>query len=149
MQFAVEHFSNHRKKYFGILFLVFLISLNLFLSVEYRSTFPLDIMSSDDLVHIEIADSFRTEKNFHQSYISTRLSTNSAEEIINIKACLECPQGSKGPVMKFYLHQETNYFFMQVISITYYLLFFYRYFLYLHTKNLDSSLQVFLLQALH
>ncbi len=98
MQFAVEHFSNHRKKYFGILFLVFLISLNLFLSVEYRSTFPLDIMSSDDLVHIEIADSFRTEKNFHQSYISTRLSTNSAEEIINIKACLECPQGSKGPV---------------------------------------------------
>jgi tetratricopeptide (TPR) repeat protein len=98
MQFAIEHFSNHRKKYFGILFLVFLISLNLFLSVEYRSNFPLDVMSSDDLVHIEIADSFRTEKNFHQSYISTRLTTNSAEEIINIKACLECPQGSKGPV---------------------------------------------------
>ena len=98
LQFTIEHFSDHKKKYFGILFLVFLISLNLFLSVEYRSNFPLDVMSSDDLVHIEISDSFRTENNFHQSYISTRLTTNSAEEIINIKTCLECPQGSKGPV---------------------------------------------------
>ena len=55
LQFTIEHFSDHKKKYFGILFLVFLISLNLFLSVEYRSNFPLDVMSSDDLVHIEIA----------------------------------------------------------------------------------------------
>ena len=63
----LKKYLSFDKKYVIILFLVFLISLNFSLASQFRDTLPSTIMSSDDLVHIEIADSFRDEKSFNLS----------------------------------------------------------------------------------
>lgn len=55
---------------------------------------------SDDVFHLSIADSFRTDKTFNNNYISTRLSENISSEYIlnNVIPFPNNPQGSKGPI---------------------------------------------------
>ena len=95
----IENFSFDRKEYFLIFCtLFFLISLNFFLASEYRDGLLSVLWVGDDVFHINIADSFRTDKTFSLNYISTGYIKYSAEDFLNKVEPFPSPQASKGPI---------------------------------------------------
>ena len=97
------------KKYFIIFcVLFFLISLNFFLASEYRDSLPSRFWVTDDVFQMNVADSFRNDKNFNLNYVITTefaLSEDEFNDSTLVK--IGSPQGSKGPI--YYILLGTVY----------------------------------------
>lgn len=94
----------YKKKSFllTLCLLIFLVSLNVFLS-DYLRIGLLDVewQEGDDALHISVANSFATKRNFDIGFRGSHIFTTPIPELMKVYSDIEEPYGGKGPV--FYI----------------------------------------------